>query len=85
MACITYTTKPAVRRKVGHAGVCVLGDYLQIIDFFMSVDFIVCLDHSCYTQGRIAQLVVYRLHDQKIVGSIPDSTQKYFSLRKCQK
>ena len=26
MACIIYTTKPAVSRKVGHAGACVFGD-----------------------------------------------------------
>ena len=26
MACIIYTIKPAVSRKVGHAGACVLGD-----------------------------------------------------------
>ena len=52
---------------------------------FMSIDFIVCLDHSWYTPGQIAQSVVYRLYDPKIVGSILDSTQKYFSLRKCQK
>ena len=52
---------------------------------FMSGDLIDSLDHSCYTPGRIAQSVVYRLHDPKIVGSILDSTKKYFSLRKCQK
>ena len=46
---------------------------------FMSVDFIACLDHSLYTQSRKAQSVVYRLHDPNIVGSILDSTQKYFS------
>ena len=31
MAGIIYTTKPAVSRKIGHAGACVLDDYLQVI------------------------------------------------------
>ena len=97
MACIIYTAKPAVSRKVGHAGACVLGDcvilypmvdtHIFLMDaylhkfkllIFMSVDFIDCLVHSCYTPGRIAQSVVYRLHDQNIVGSILDTIQKYF-------
>ena len=52
---------------------------------FMSVELIDCLNHSWYTPGWIAQSVVYRLHVPKVVGSILDSAQKYFSLRKCQK
>ena len=106
MACITciYTTKPAVSRRVCHAGLVswvIVSSYIQwwtrtffLMDaylhkfkllIFMSVDFIACLDHSSYTPGRIAQSVVYRVHDPKIVGSILDSTQKYCSLRNCQK
>ena len=53
MACIIYTIKPAVSRKVGHAGACVFGDcvilYLMVetlifrIDTYLQViDFYVC-------------------------------------------
>ena len=60
-------------------------DFKLLIFTCMSGELIDCLDHRCYTPGRIAQSVVYRLHDPKVVGSILDSAQKYFSLRKCQK
>ena len=53
MACIIYTIKPAVSRKVGHAGACVLGDCvilypmvdtrIFLIDAYLQViDFYVC-------------------------------------------
>ena len=44
----------------------IASSYIQwYLLIFMSVDFIVCLDHSCYTPDRIAQSVVYRLPDPK--------------------
>ena len=52
---------------------------------FMYGELIDCLDHSCYTPGRIAQSVAYQLYDPKVVGSILDFAQKYLFLRKCQK
>ena len=52
---------------------------------FMYGEVIDCLDHSCYTPDRIAQSVVYRLHDPKIVGSILDSAKKIFFLEKMPK
>ena len=53
MACIIYTTKPAVSREVSHAGACVLGDCvilypmvdrrIFLIDAYLQViDFYVC-------------------------------------------
>ena len=91
MACIIYTTKPAVSERLVMRGLmswviassyiqwCIflIEAYLQVIDFY--VCWFYCLLRSLVLRTRrIAQSVVYRLHDPKIVGSILDSTQKIF-------
>ena len=44
MACIIYTTKPAVSRKVGHVEACVSGDWLII---YPKVDTRIFLIEAC--------------------------------------
>ena len=51
----------------------------------MSGELIDCLDHNCYTPGRIAQSVVYRLHDPVGRGFDPGFSSKIVFLEKMSK
>ena len=64
-------------------GIFLIEACLQEVSFISFKRSIVWIT-AVFTPGKIAQLVVYRLNDSKVVGSILDSAQKYFPFKKAR-